>query len=414
MGKDTSLTVSLFGRDVSLGKAMDKVGGSTKSASKAFDDMSKKAAIAFAAISGMAVLAAKNAASDAASQRVLALTLKNTANATDEQIAATEEYINKTSLALGIADDKLRPAFARLTRSTNDVAESQKLMNLALDISASTGKPVEDIANALDDTAESYKLDRMRGQDSVIEVWTEKDALSGIFKRSTQKYHVRLCVNKGYTSSSAIYKSYQRVKNIIISGKAFVILYFGDHDPSGLDMIRDIRDRIEYFLSNGSLQDNEYFYDKVQNWWDENEYDIYNLVGSGFLTEKQCDEIMKSEGDIKDELMKAWESARIRLYINQNNLFAVNPIGLTIEQIKQYDLPPNPTKLTDSRAKGYIAKFGQTCWEVDALEPQVLTDIVESNIESLINVDLYESVLQEESEERTEVEKIAEQYRTNN
>jgi len=273
---------------------------------------------------------------------------------------------------------------------------------------------VEDIANALDDTAESYKLDRMRGQDNVIEVWTEKDALSGIFKRSTQKYHVRLCVNKGYTSSSAIYKSYQRVKNIIISGKAFVILYFGDHDPSGLDMIRDIRDRIEYFLSNGSLQDNEYFYDKVQNWWDENEYDIYNLVGSGFLTEKQCDEIMKSEGDIKDELMKAWESARIRLYINQNNLFAVNPIGLTIEQIKQYDLPPNPTKLTDSRAKGYIAKFGQTCWEVDALEPQVLTDIVESNIESLINVDLYESVLQEESEERTEVEKIAEQYRNDN
>jgi hypothetical protein len=149
MGKDTSLTVSLFGRDVSLGKAMDKVGGSTKSASKSFDDMAKKAAVAFAAISGMAILAAKNAAADAASQRILALTLKNTANATDEQIAATEEYINKTSLALGIADDKLRPAFARLTRSTNDVAKSQELMNLALDISASTGKPVEDIANAL-------------------------------------------------------------------------------------------------------------------------------------------------------------------------------------------------------------------------------------------------------------------------
>lgn len=149
MGKDTSLTVSLFGRDVSLGKAMDGIGKSTKSASKSFDDMSKKAAIAFAAISGMAVLSAKNAIQDAASQRVLALTLKNTAHATDEQVAATEDYISKTSLALGIADDKLRPAFGRLTRSTNDVAKSQDLMNLALNITAATGKPLEDVANAL-------------------------------------------------------------------------------------------------------------------------------------------------------------------------------------------------------------------------------------------------------------------------
>lgn len=149
MGKDTSLTVSLFGRDVSLGKSMDNVGKSTKNAGKAFDDMAKKSAVALAALGGMAILAAKNAATDAASQRVLALTLKNTANATEAQIAATEDYITKTSLAVGVADDKLRPAFARLTRSTNDVSKSQDLLNLALDISASTGKPVEDIANAL-------------------------------------------------------------------------------------------------------------------------------------------------------------------------------------------------------------------------------------------------------------------------
>lgn len=149
MAKDTSLTVSLFGRDISFGKTLGNAGKNAKTTTQQIEAMGRKATVVFGAIAAAGVLAAKNAAADAASQRVLALTLENTAKATKKQVAAVEDYISKTSLAVGIADDELRPAFARLTRSTNSTAKSQKLMNLALDISASTGKPLELIANSL-------------------------------------------------------------------------------------------------------------------------------------------------------------------------------------------------------------------------------------------------------------------------
>lgn len=149
MGKDTSLTVNIFGRDISFGKTLHGVGKNAKTATQQIEAMGRKATVVFGAIAAAGVLAAKNAAEDAKSQRILALTLQNTAKATNDQVAAVEKYISKTSLAVGIADDDLRPAFARLTRSTHSTAKSQELLNLALDISASTGKPLELVANTL-------------------------------------------------------------------------------------------------------------------------------------------------------------------------------------------------------------------------------------------------------------------------
>jgi hypothetical protein len=78
-------------------------------------------------------------------------------------------------------------------------------------------------------------------------VWVEKDALSGVLKRVTQPYHVHLIVNRGYSSASAMYDSYKRFESAAEDGKDLHILYLGDHDPSGLDMIRDIRDRLLEF-----------------------------------------------------------------------------------------------------------------------------------------------------------------------
>jgi hypothetical protein len=116
-------------------------------------DYGKKAALAFAAVGAAAIAASvdmvKNAAADQAAQRTLAKTLENTTQATKEQVAAVEDYITKTSLAKGITDDELRPAFARLTRSTQDVKKSQDLLNLAMDVASATGKPLESITNAL-------------------------------------------------------------------------------------------------------------------------------------------------------------------------------------------------------------------------------------------------------------------------
>ena len=112
-----------------------------------------KAAAAFAAagaaIGAFAASAIKNAAEDEAAQRKLALTIENSTNAKKDQIAAVEDYITKTSIAVGVTDDQLRPAFARLVRSTKDVEDATNLLNLALDISAATGKPLETVSMAL-------------------------------------------------------------------------------------------------------------------------------------------------------------------------------------------------------------------------------------------------------------------------
>lgn len=81
--------------------------------------------------------------------RKLAVTLENVTKATAEQTAGVEDYITKTMFATGVADDELRPAFARLIRSTNDITKAQKLLNLGLDISAGTGKSLDSVVAAL-------------------------------------------------------------------------------------------------------------------------------------------------------------------------------------------------------------------------------------------------------------------------
>jgi hypothetical protein len=102
----------------------------------------------------------------------------------------------------------------------------------------------QDVPGALRDIRYSYKLDRMKGQPYYIEVWIEKDALSNVFRRVTDLFHINLMVNKGYSSASAMHDAYLRMKK---TRKPVKILYFGDHDPSGKDMVRDIRDRMYDF-----------------------------------------------------------------------------------------------------------------------------------------------------------------------
>jgi hypothetical protein len=108
------------------------------------------AAAAAAAYAGkLAIEGVKAAIEDEAAQKRLALALENVTGATEAQIAAVEEQISKTALATGVADDKLRPALQRLATATGSVEQSQKLLTLALDISAATGKDVETVSNAL-------------------------------------------------------------------------------------------------------------------------------------------------------------------------------------------------------------------------------------------------------------------------
>jgi hypothetical protein len=116
-------------------------------------DFGKKAALAFAvagaAVTAFAVSAVKAAAQDEAAQKKLTDTIKATTDATAQQIASIDQYVTKTSIAAAVTDDEIRPALARLARSTGDVQEAQDLLSLALDLSAASGKSLETTTNAL-------------------------------------------------------------------------------------------------------------------------------------------------------------------------------------------------------------------------------------------------------------------------
>lgn len=148
-----TLTLKLLADITNFNDNLSKGNKSVESFSDQVADFSKKAAVAFTAaavaVGAYVKAVVENAAADEAAQRKLALTIENTTNATQAQISAVETWITKTSISIGVTDDELRPALARLVRSTNDVEQAQKLLNLALDISTATGKPLEAVSNAL-------------------------------------------------------------------------------------------------------------------------------------------------------------------------------------------------------------------------------------------------------------------------
>ena len=136
---------------------LDKADKETRTFTNKLDDALKVGAAAFLAVGAAAatmaikigVDAVKAAIEDEKSQVSLAQTLRNTTKATDQQVAAVEDYIDKTQRASAVADDQLRPSLDRLIRSTNDVSKAQKLQQLALDISAGTGKDLATVTEAL-------------------------------------------------------------------------------------------------------------------------------------------------------------------------------------------------------------------------------------------------------------------------
>jgi hypothetical protein len=131
-----------------------------------------------------------------------------------------------------------------------------------------------------------------------------------------------------------------------------VILHLGDHDPSGIDMTRDIEDRLARFLSV--------------------DLDLCDL------------------GDDVDT-MKAelWEKLEVKR------------IALTWEQIQEHNPPPNPAKLSDSRGHGYVKRYGSSSWELDALDPQTLVRLIRTEIGLLRDGHQWQEKVQEEEEQRT-------------
>ena len=157
VAQSRTLKLSILADVDQLKKSLNSANADVEGSSNKLGDFSKKAGLAFAAAGAaagayavkLAVDGVKAAIEDEAAQIRLATSLKNATGATNEMITAVEKQILKTSLATGVADDKLRPALSRLALSTGDVTKAQDLLSLALDISQATGKGLDSVANSL-------------------------------------------------------------------------------------------------------------------------------------------------------------------------------------------------------------------------------------------------------------------------
>ena len=152
-----TLKLSILADVDDLKKKLGDADKAVESNASKISEFGKKAALAFTVAAAAAVAYAgklaidgvKSAIEDEQAQLRLASALKTATGATDAQIKATEEYITKTQLATGVADNDLRNAFQRLSVTTKDVNASQRLLNLALDVSKGTGKDLGTITEAL-------------------------------------------------------------------------------------------------------------------------------------------------------------------------------------------------------------------------------------------------------------------------
>jgi hypothetical protein len=132
----------------------------------------------------------------------------------------------------------------------------------------------------------------------------------------------------------------QRLRSILKAGQKAVVLHFGDHDPSGIDMTRDIIDRLKLFMGGVRLE----------------------------------------------------------------------RLALNMDQVEEYEPPPNPAKTTDSRYEAYIASYGEESWELDALEPDVLAGLVRSFVEGERDEGFWEAALAEEQEHKRLLGEVSSQW----
>lgn len=220
----------------------------------------------------------------------------------------------------------------------------------------------EQPSDIIDASASQFRIDKWATQPSRCEVWIEKDALVGVIAGSCEKWDVPYFSCRGYTSQSEMWGASQRYLEHIETGQSVEIFHFGDHDPSGIDMSRDIFERLELFLT-------------VDYWRAHGETEFYAESGP-FIREQ----------------------------------FHLNRIALNMDQIEQYDPPPNPAKLTDSRAGGYVREYGYDSWELDALEPSVISALIESEIESILDNEQWQIASDEQVEHRRLLKAVSDDW----
>lgn len=191
------------------------------------------------------------------------------------------------------------------------------------------------IPSLIESAVSSFRLPRWQDQEVYVELWCEKDALTSVLKPICWARHVTLMVQRGYGSTSAMYESAKRIMDRD-HGNEVNIIYLGDLDPSGEDMVRDVRERLEVFMGE----------------------DAQDLTVSKL----------------------ALDHAQVSRYKLPPNPLKRDASGY----------------LTDSRGAGFAAQHGNQSYEVDALPPEVLQSMVLEAIESRTDMAAYDAMVGKE------------------
>lgn len=199
----------------------------------------------------------------------------------------------------------------------------------------------DDPADMVAAAAQSHRLDKWDNQPRRVEVWVEKEALAGVVARAARAEDVAYFSCRGYTSQSEMWAAGRRLRSYRRNGQIPCIVHLGDHDPSGIDMTRDIEDRLAMF----------------------------------------------AEGYIE-----------------------VKRIALNMDQIERYNPPPNPAKSSDSRFEGYVAMYGDESWELDALEPSMLDNLIRRTVRGLRDDGLWRDRLAQEAQERAYLQMVSDNW----
>jgi hypothetical protein len=206
----------------------------------------------------------------------------------------------------------------------------------------------DDPNDFLSSVAPQFRMDLWLNQPTRVEVWVEKDALSGVIGRACRPLNVPFFACKGYVSSSSIWEAAhgRMLQQYGAAGQAIVVIHLGDHDPSGIDMTRDIEERLRRFATP------------------------YN---------------------------KKFKRPEI----------TVQRIALNMNQVEEYTPPPNPAKESDPRAAKYVNEYGDDSWELDALDPPVIVDLVRDAIVEHLDEDLFDARKEQETEWRAQLVELA-------
>lgn len=196
-------------------------------------------------------------------------------------------------------------------------------------------------ADIIQSAAHSFRIDKWADQPNRVEVWVEKDALVGVLEKACRPLDVAWFSCRGYTSQSELYSAGKRLAQYARSGQRPIVIHLGDHDPSGIDMTRDITDRLSLFARRA---------------------------------------------------------------------VRVERIALNMAQIEEFNPPPNPAKITDSRFSGYESLYGSESWELDALNPSYIDQIIMETVEKYRDADLWDEACELEEKHRDNLQLTSDKW----